>query len=409
MKIGNLECYGIIYKIENIVNHKVYIGQTTRGFKNRYAGNNKTKPIEWVYNYHKSISKHRTYNKYLINSIEKYGFDAFKVNEIFDIAFSEKELNIKEKCWISIYRSNDRRYGFNFTNGGDSFKPSNDSKIYDGIKILCINNGKIYKSYTEAIEYFRKYNIKLTIKYIKESFNKKTTKLKKYNKPIFKLYTDDLKDFKYCQKCGRKFKIHKYDPPNTNRKYCYMCSPSRVKNKTKKKKKYKNRNKNIISKTTNLINKEKINKLCSKYEQYICDEYIKNMDFSNIINNINIDFQVNNEIIKCILNKNNILIIPQKYNVNYINYNALYYNDTLLEVFRYKWQLIDYLVKNKICTNNNIANNLIASKRDKQYFNNGFYIKTINKDYFNSNYCLYKNKNDKYEIEYRKRLKLDLK
>ena len=93
------------------------------------------------------------------------------------------------------------------------------------------------------------------------------------------------------------------------------------------------------------------------------------MDFSNIINNINIDFQVNNEMIKYILNKNNILIIPQKYNVNYINYNALYYDDTLLEVFRYKWQLIDYLVKNKICTNNNIANNLIASKRDKQYFN----------------------------------------
>lgn len=37
IKIGNLEVYGIIYKIENLVNHKVYIGQTTR--KDSLKGN----------------------------------------------------------------------------------------------------------------------------------------------------------------------------------------------------------------------------------------------------------------------------------------------------------------------------------------------------------------------------------
>ena len=36
VKIGNLEVHGIIYKIENLVNHKVYIGQTTQGFNKRY-------------------------------------------------------------------------------------------------------------------------------------------------------------------------------------------------------------------------------------------------------------------------------------------------------------------------------------------------------------------------------------
>lgn len=40
MKIGNLEVYGVIYKITNKVNNKVYIGQTVLGFKKRYGNTN---------------------------------------------------------------------------------------------------------------------------------------------------------------------------------------------------------------------------------------------------------------------------------------------------------------------------------------------------------------------------------
>ena len=93
MKIGNVECYGIIYKIENLVNHKIYIGQTTRGFKYRYwcKGNG----IERVYNYYiKQKSYNYGYNDHLLRSIKKYGFDNFKVDEVFDIAYSEQTLNM---------------------------------------------------------------------------------------------------------------------------------------------------------------------------------------------------------------------------------------------------------------------------------------------------------------------------
>ena len=37
MKIGNLEVYGIIYKITNIIDNKSSIGQTVNGFHKRYT------------------------------------------------------------------------------------------------------------------------------------------------------------------------------------------------------------------------------------------------------------------------------------------------------------------------------------------------------------------------------------
>lgn len=123
MKIGNLEVYGIIYKIENLVNGKVYIGQTTQGFNKRY--NRSGKDIERVYKTHKKCEKSNIrHNHHLLKSIEKYGFDNFKVDKIIDYAFSEYELDIKEKCWIQYY---DSFYnGYNMTLGGDSAMRGSD-------------------------------------------------------------------------------------------------------------------------------------------------------------------------------------------------------------------------------------------------------------------------------------------
>ena len=55
MKINNLEVYGVIYKITNKVNNKVYIGQTTRCFNKRY--DSKGVGVERVYNYHTKNKK----------------------------------------------------------------------------------------------------------------------------------------------------------------------------------------------------------------------------------------------------------------------------------------------------------------------------------------------------------------
>lgn len=55
-----------------------------------------------------------------MNSIEKYGLENFEVNKVFDVAFSKDELNIKEVCWISYYKSYDRKYGYNIEKGGSN-------------------------------------------------------------------------------------------------------------------------------------------------------------------------------------------------------------------------------------------------------------------------------------------------
>ena len=116
MKVGNIDVYGFIYKIINKVNGKVYIGQTINGFDKRYI--RKGIDIEKVYKTHKyNKENNRSYNEHLYNSIEKYGFDNFDVVKVLDVAFSKSELNIKEKCWVSIYDS--FKNGYNQDLGGN--------------------------------------------------------------------------------------------------------------------------------------------------------------------------------------------------------------------------------------------------------------------------------------------------
>ena len=116
--IDGKEYYGIIYKIENIITHKIYIGQTTdkRGFKGRY--NYKGNGIERVYSDLLSRKNRGAYyNPYLLHSIEKCGFDAFSVDEIFDTAMSKDELNDKEIYYIEQFDC--YKNGFNMSYGGD--------------------------------------------------------------------------------------------------------------------------------------------------------------------------------------------------------------------------------------------------------------------------------------------------
>ena len=123
-----MEVYGIIYKITNLTNGKCYIGQTNqkRGFKDRYS--HKGMGIERVYKEHKSLKQQRKcYNSHLLYSIEKYGFKAFKVEECFDVAYSQEELNELEIKYIKEFNCIHPN-GYNNKEGGDNGKLSELSK-----------------------------------------------------------------------------------------------------------------------------------------------------------------------------------------------------------------------------------------------------------------------------------------
>ena len=110
-KMPNVIISGI-YKIENIVNHKVYIGQSKNiisRFKRGHLLPN--------------VSK----GTVLKAAFEKYGYENFVVEVIKETY----DLDYWEIFFIQIYRSNDRNYGYNMTmgaEGGDTFSGRHHSE-----------------------------------------------------------------------------------------------------------------------------------------------------------------------------------------------------------------------------------------------------------------------------------------
>ena len=150
MKAGEkMSKYGIIYKITNKINGKVYIGQTAkeRGFKGRYECSGEG--IERVYNYHKSREEHnRSYNKHLLRSIEKHGFEAFEVIEEFDVAYSKEELDKLEIKYIKEFNCLNPN-GYNNDEGGNEGKFCEESRRLLSEKKSGENNPFYGKKHSE--------------------------------------------------------------------------------------------------------------------------------------------------------------------------------------------------------------------------------------------------------------------
>lgn len=106
---------GVIYRITNLINNKVYIGQTIKTFNERYEGRKNEVGIERVYTHYKN----NVYNKHLLNSMNLYGLENFRV-DILKRNLSVDELNYWEQLYIELYNSTDHRYGYNYQKGGNN-------------------------------------------------------------------------------------------------------------------------------------------------------------------------------------------------------------------------------------------------------------------------------------------------
>lgn len=79
-----------IYKIVNLVNGKVYVGQTKERFQRRY----------WLHQWKLRNGSHD--NSYLQRAWDKYGEENFSF-EIIEI-LSKEEIDEREKYWIAYHR-----------------------------------------------------------------------------------------------------------------------------------------------------------------------------------------------------------------------------------------------------------------------------------------------------------------
>ena len=107
-----------IYKITNIQNNKIYIGQTIR-------------PVEQRFHRHISDALNNILDTHFARAIRKYGKDSFVV-ETIDVAQTQDELNQKERYWIQYYNS--VQEGYNETDaiskcGGNTYQSKTEGEM----------------------------------------------------------------------------------------------------------------------------------------------------------------------------------------------------------------------------------------------------------------------------------------
>ena len=108
-----------IYKITNIINNKLYIGQTINPVKDRFK------------RHINDAFKENPLNTHFARAIRKYGKENF-IWEIIDTANSEEELKLKEQYWIRYYDAINN--GYNETDalykcGGNTYKNKTDEEM----------------------------------------------------------------------------------------------------------------------------------------------------------------------------------------------------------------------------------------------------------------------------------------
>lgn len=97
----------LIYRVTNRINGKVYIGQTQKSLEIRKKRHLKT-----------------SHKNYFQIALKKYGLENFYWEILEDNITNINHLNQREQYYIKLFKSNDKRFGYNLTEGGYGVKRS---------------------------------------------------------------------------------------------------------------------------------------------------------------------------------------------------------------------------------------------------------------------------------------------
>lgn len=127
-----------IYLVTNKINNKMYVGQTSIGYLNRYSQHIKES----------NNTNMDTYNTVFKKAIRKYGVKNFKI-ELIDVCENKKwanELEIYYIKYLNTYIGYQNSNGYNSTIGGDGV-------VINGYSIYCIDfDGNIIKEFKSINE-----------------------------------------------------------------------------------------------------------------------------------------------------------------------------------------------------------------------------------------------------------------
>lgn len=177
-----------IYKIQNLINGKVYIGQS--------------KNISSRWRQHRYLAKIE--DTYLYRSMRKYGIENFSFEVIEECSLSS--LNVREEFWIHYYESTKPEKGYNILSSSDN--------LYD-------YNTKLNQSDIDTI-YELLMNTKIPQEEIAKQFNVNQAIISRIN--IGELHIKEnisyplrsKKQINYCANCGNEI--------SRGAIYCFKCS-----------------------------------------------------------------------------------------------------------------------------------------------------------------------------------------